>query len=101
HLFHAVVSKMALTHFTFSGSLFQTFPRVMQVMEAAEGSIKEGDILSLKYPISSCGPWHQASQTGVIVAIVGTDSASRVVWYPYLYRKSGGRTFAPETEFDW
>jgi len=73
--------------------------RVYQVIEAAEGGIEAGDVLSLKYPYSSCGPRHRAGESGTIMAIAGTDGA--VVWYPYLYRESDDRTFAPETEFDW
>ncbi|WP_229744305.1 hypothetical protein, partial [Halopseudomonas oceani] len=75
--------------------------RVHQVIEAAEGVIEEGDVLTLKYPISSCGPWHKPGETGAIIAITGTDSDSSVVWFPYFYRESDDRTFAPETEFDW
>ena len=74
---------------------------VHQVVEAAEGVIKEGDVLSLKYPFSSCGPRHKAGEVGVIMAIADTDSDGSVVWFPYFYRESDDRTFAPETEFDW
>ena len=75
--------------------------RVTEVLQEAEGGIEIGDVLSLKYPFSSCGPRHKAGEVGVIMAIADTDSDGSVVWFPYFYRESDDRTFAPETEFDW
>ena len=69
--------------------------KVLRVIRPADGKVHEGDILSLKYMVSSCGPNHQIGHEGTIVAKAGTDSAGRLVWYPYTYRNSDGMFWPP------
>ncbi|MGI3129021.1 hypothetical protein ACRSLK_01335 [Halopseudomonas pachastrellae] len=97
-----VVAKVILLDVSIEGHrIGLATARIYQVIEAAEGGFEAGDVLSLKYPYSSCGPRHRAGEHGTIMAIAGTDSDSSVVWFPYFYRESDGRVQAPETEFDW
>jgi len=69
--------------------------KVLRVIRPAAGSLHEGGILSLKFLVSSCGPNHRSGDKGTIVAKVGTDSAGRLVWYPYTYRNSDGMFWSP------
>ena len=69
--------------------------KVLRVIKPAAGSVHEGDILSLKFLVSSCGPDHQNGDKGTIVAKVETDQEGRLVWHPYTYRDSDGMFWPP------
>ncbi len=69
--------------------------KILRVIKAATGIVHEGDILSLKFLVSSCGPDHQSGHKGTIVARVGTDQEGRLVWHPYTYRDSDGMFWPP------
>jgi len=68
---------------------------VLRVIGPAASRVHKGDILSLKFLISSCGPNHQSGDKGTIVATVGTDTEGRLVWHPYTYRDSDGMFWPP------
>ncbi len=69
--------------------------KVLRVIAPAAGRVHEGDILSLKFLVSSCGPYHQSGDKGTIVAKVGTDGEGRLMWHPYTYRDSDGMFWPP------
>jgi len=68
---------------------------VLRVIGPATGRVHKGDILSLKFLVSSCGPHHQSGDKGTIFAKVGTDPEGRLVWYPYGYRDYDGMFWPP------
>jgi hypothetical protein len=69
--------------------------KVLRVIKTADGRVHEGDIISLNYLVSSCGPNHQSGHEGTIVVKGGADSTGHLIWYPYTYRDSGGMFWPP------
>lgn len=71
--------------------------KILRVIRSADARHHEGDIVSMKYMVSSCGPNHQSGDKGSIVANVGSDREGRRVLYPYTYRDSDGMFWPPAT----
>jgi hypothetical protein len=91
-----VIAKVALLDVTvmdfYKG---EATAKVLQVIGPAEARVHKGDIISLKYLVSSCGPYDQSGHVGTIVAKAVTDCSGRLVWHPYTYRVSDGTFWAP------
>ncbi|WP_321349472.1 hypothetical protein [Halopseudomonas oceani] len=72
--------------------------RVTEVLQEAEGGIEMGDVLSLKYPITSCGPgiklarsvssWRLQAPTAMAVLCGFRISIVKVTIEPLLQRRS-------------
>lgn len=70
--------------------------KVLQVFNTSDERVYPGSIVTMKYGISSCGPYPISGQKGIIMAKAGTDTKGRLVLYPYTNRRYGdGRIFAP------
>jgi hypothetical protein len=69
--------------------------RIVQVLKAPSGSIRQGDQVLLKYDFSSCGPNHNVGEKGTIFAKLSIDNKGQRTLYPYLRRYGDGRIFPP------
>lgn len=70
---------------------------VLHLVKSASGRVHEGDILSLKFLVSSCGPLPQQGQKGTILAREEIDKDGRRVWRPYSFRNSDGMFWQPSS----
>ena len=69
--------------------------RVQQVLRAPGGTLRTGDTVSLRYQVSSCGPYHRAGEQGTIVAWAMKDQDGHLVLWPYGRRYSNNRLTPP------
>lgn len=58
-----------------------------EIRAVQKGDVKTGDRVFLKFLSTSCGPWHEAGETGMIVARKIGDDGGMVVLHPYLGRR--------------
>ena len=66
-----------------------------RVDEVVSGSTKVGDIIELRYIVSSCGPNQKEGNSGLIIAKHTTDIKGRAALTPYTIRPSDGRIDSP------
>jgi|GEM_PF-4333369 len=67
------------------------------VNKVKQGPIAVGDVVTIEYQISSCGPNHDAGEKGLIIAKSGKDMTGNMVLYPYTRSFSGDSTYPPKT----
>jgi hypothetical protein len=71
------------------------FARIIQVFQAPNGSVQQGEKVLLKYDFSSCGPNHYVGEKGTIFAKFSINKKGKRTLYPYLRRYGDGRIFPP------
>lgn len=69
--------------------------KVSQVLKSSDKRIHQDSIITMKYLVSSCGPYHLNGDEGAIIAKASTDSKGGLVLYPYMRRYHDGYITQP------
>lgn len=69
--------------------------KIVRIEQTPPAPVRPGDMIPMKYRVSSCGPKVQEGATGIIVAKTGWDSRGQRVLYPYTRRHDDTRMMAP------